>query len=118
MKLVRVKKVLALIKFVLPKYYEIKSLRLNANGLLIFGILGVTFFKAKLRAEMLCMNALIYASRSSTAPALRAYTGRFYKSRFYSFAAQKYSIKPQLKNCQLARRYKVLALSKDSKWSF
>jgi hypothetical protein len=30
-----------------------------------------------------------------------------FKSRFYGFAAQKYSTKPQLKNCRLARRYTV-----------
>jgi hypothetical protein len=28
-----------------------------------------------------------------------------FKSRLYGFAAQKYSTKPQLKNCRLARRY-------------
>jgi uncharacterized BrkB/YihY/UPF0761 family membrane protein len=28
-----------------------------------------------------------------------------FKSQFFGFAAQKYSAKPQLKNCHLARRY-------------
>jgi hypothetical protein len=28
-----------------------------------------------------------------------------FKSQFCGFAAQKYSTKPQLKNCRLARRY-------------
>jgi len=31
-----------------------------------------------------------------------------FKSQFCGFAAQKYSTKPQLKNCRLARRYGLL----------
>jgi hypothetical protein len=42
-------------------------------------------------------------SRSSTS---RYAPWTVFKSRFCGFAAQKYSTKPQLKNCRLARRYR------------
>jgi hypothetical protein len=41
-------------------------------------------------------------NRSSTAHFVR---WTVFKSQFCGFAAQKYSTKPQLKNCRLARRY-------------
>ena len=41
-------------------------------------------------------------SRSSTS---RYAPWTVFKSQFCGFAAQKYSTKPQLKNCRLARRY-------------
>jgi thiosulfate reductase cytochrome b subunit len=64
---------------------------------------GALLEKALLRiAHVFHGRKFHITSRSSTS---RYAPWTVFKSQFCGFAAQKYSTKPQLKNCRLARRY-------------
>jgi hypothetical protein len=82
-------------------FYILGSWVLGFLGSWVLGFLGSWVLGFLGSSKILTISQAVLTSRSSIAT-FGGWT--VFKSQFYGFAAQKYSIKLQLKICRLARR--------------